>query len=681
MEVEKLRNIALIGHSGEGKTTLAEAILFNCGVIDRQGKTDDGNTVMDYDPEEISKKSSIGLSCANAEYKGYKFNIIDVPGFYDFECEMAEALAVVDAAIVVSGASGILTVGAEKAIDYCIKHRIPALLFINGLDKENSDFIKTVNAIKEKYGHKIAPMIVPNMVDGKMKGFIKVAYGVLRDWERNEYPIPDYLQADYEEARLAMNEAAAENDEELLEKFFAEGDLSPEEIERGVKLGISSCSTITVLGGSALKNHGVYNLMDKIISTLPSPKDAGIQNALINGEKVPVNPDVNAQTVVRVFKTVVDPYVGRLNYVKVVSGKLKSGQVLKIAKSSEEERISGIYTVVGKKQESVSELCAGDIGAVSKLTNVKTGDTLYETEEVIFKDIQVPPANYKRAVFAVKKGEEDKIFAGLNKLKDEDISFKVEKNVDTGEMLIYGVGATQLEVLKKKLKSKFSVDALLVEPKIAYKETIRKVAEGEGKHKKQSGGAGQYGHVKIRFESGASDGLYEFNEEVVGGAVPKQYFPAVDKGLREAIKEGVLAGYPLINLKATLYDGSYHDVDSKEVAFVAAAKLAYADGISKADPVILEPVMTVTVTAPDSYMGDIMGDMNKRRGRIMFTDQDGSNTIITAEVPESEVAEYPADLRSLTQGRGSFTMEFARYEEVPYEQQAKIIAEAKKNKE
>ena len=681
MEVEKLRNIALIGHSGEGKTTLAEAILFNCGVIDRQGKTDDGNTVMDYDPEEISKKSSIGLSCANAEYKGYKFNIIDVPGFYDFECEMAEALAVVDAAIVVSSASGILTVGAEKAIDYCIKHRIPALLFINGLDKENSDFIKTVNAIKEKYGHKIAPMIVPNMVDGKMKGFIKVAYGVLRDWERNEYPIPDYLQADYEEARLAMNEAAAENDEELLEKFFAEGDLSPEEIERGVKLGISSCSTITVLGGSALKNHGVYNLMDKIISTLPSPKDAGIQNALINGEKVPVNPDVNAQTVVRVFKTVVDPYVGRLNYVKVVSGKLKSGQVLKIAKSSEEERISGIYTVVGKKQESVSELCAGDIGAVSKLTNVKTGDTLYETEEVIFKDIQVPPANYKRAVFAVKKGEEDKIFAGLNKLKDEDISFKVEKNVDTGEMLIYGVGATQLEVLKKKLKSKFSVDALLVEPKIAYKETIRKVAEGEGKHKKQSGGAGQYGHVKIRFESGASDGVYEFNEEVVGGAVPKQYFPAVDKGLREAIKEGVLAGYPLINLKATLYDGSYHDVDSKEVAFVAAAKLAYADGISKADPVILEPVMTVTVTAPDSYMGDIMGDMNKRRGRIMFTDQDGSNTIITAEVPESEVAEYPADLRSLTQGRGSFTMEFARYEEVPYEQQAKIIAEAKKNKE
>ena len=681
MEIDKLRNVALIGHSGEGKTTLAEAILFNCGVIDRQGKTDDGNTVMDYDPEEIAKKSSIGLSCANGEYKGYKFNIIDVPGFYDFECEMAEALAVVDAAIIVSGASGILTVGAEKAIDYCVEHKIPALLFINGLDKDNSNFIKTVNAIKEKYGHKIAPMIVPNMIDGKMKGFVKVAYGVLRDWERNEYPIPDYLQKDYEDAKLAMSEAAAENDEELLEKFFAEGELTPEEIERGVKLGISSCSTITVLGGSALKNHGVYNLMDKIISTLPSPKDAGIQRAVVNGEKVPVEPDENAQTVVRVFKTVVDPYVGRLNYVKVVSGKLKSGQTLKISKTGEEERISGLYTVVGKKQESVTELKAGDIGAVSKLSNVKTCDTLYETTDVVFKEIVVPPANYKKAVFALKKGEEDKIFAGLNKLKDEDISFKVEKNVDTGEMLIYGVGATQLEVLKKKLKSKFSVDAVLAEPKIAYKETIRKVAEGEGKHKKQSGGAGQYGHVKIRFESGAQDGIYEFNEEVVGGSVPKQFFPAVDKGLREAIKEGVLAGYPLINLKATLYDGSYHDVDSKEVAFVSAAKLAYADGIAKADPVILEPVMTVTVTAPDTYMGDIMGDMNKRRGRIMYTDQDGAKAIITAEVPESEIAEYSADLRSLTQGRGSFTMEFARYEEVPYEQQAKIIAEAKKNKE
>ena len=486
MDVDKLRNIALIGHSGEGKTTLAEAILFNCNAIDRQGKTDDGNTVMDYDAEEIAKKSSIGLACAYCEYKGYKFNIIDVPGFYDFECEMVQALAVADAAIIVAGGSGSLTVGTEKALDYCISHAIPAMLFINGLDKDNSDFIKTVNAIKEKYAHKIAPMIVPNMVDGKMKGFVKVAYGVLRDWERNEYPIPDYLQSAYEDAKLAVSEAAAENDEALLDKFFSEGELLPEEIERGVKLGINSCSTITVLGGSALKNHGVFNLMDKIISTLPSPKDAGIQKALVGDKKVAVMPNDSDQTVLRVFKTVVDPYVGRLNYIKVVSGVLKSGDSLKISGRDGEEKISGIYLVKGKKQEAVSELKAGDIGALSKLANVKTGDTLYQNSDTQFKPFAVPPAMYKRAVYAVKKGEEDKIFGGLNKLMDEDISFKVEKNLDTGEMIISGVGATQLEVLRKKLKSKFGVEALMQEPKIAYKETIKKSAEGEGKHKKQS---------------------------------------------------------------------------------------------------------------------------------------------------------------------------------------------------
>ena len=676
MDVDKLRNIAIIGHGGEGKTTLAEAILYNCKVIDRQGKVEDGNTVMDYDTEEISKKSSISLSCAYCEYNGYKLNLIDVPGFYDFECEMAQALAVCDSAIIVSGANGALTVGTEKAIDYCSSHQIPAILFINGLDKDNSNFIKTVDAIKEKYGHKIAPMIVPNMVDGKMKGFVKVAYGTLRNWDLTEEAIPEYLIEDYNNAKLAFTEAAAENDEELLDKFFNEGELAPEEIEYGVKMGISSCSTITVLGGSALKNHGIFNLMDKMISTLPSPKDAGIQRAIVNGEKIALPPCENAQTVVRVFKTVVDPYVGRLNYIKVVSGVLKSGDVLKITGNGEEEKISGIYSVIGKKQESISELKAGDIGALSKLSNVKTGDTLYQKDEVAFKPLDIPPANYKRAVYAEKKGEEDKIFAGLNKLKDEDVSFRVEKNVDTGEMIIAGVGATQLEVLRKKLKSKFGVDAILKEPKIAYKETIRKKAEGEGKHKKQSGGAGQYGHVKIRFEPSLEE--FEFVDEVVGGVVPKQFIPAVEKGLKEAIKEGVLAKFPLINLKATLYDGSYHAVDSKEVAFVSAAKLAYSEGLLKADPVIKEPIMSVIIKAPDGYLGDIMGDLNKRRGRILSADQDGALSVINAEVPESELLEYSLDLRSITQGRGVFSYEFARYEDVPYETQIKIIEEAKK---
>ena len=679
MDVDKIRNVALIGHSGEGKTTLAEAILFNCNAIDRQGKVDDGNTVMDFDAEEISKKSSISLACANGEYKGYKFNIIDVPGFYDFECEMVQALAVADSAIIVTGAGGNLTVGTEKAIDYCVEHEIPAMLFVNGLDKDNSDFIKTVSAIKEKYGHKIAPMIVPNIVDGKMKGFVKVAYGVLRDWERNEYPVPDYLQDAFEEAKLAVTEAAAENDEELLDKFFTEGELAPEEIESGVKKGINSCSTITVLGGSALKNHGVFNLMDKIISTLPSPKDAGLQRATVKGSfRVPVSPNENAQTVLRVFKTVVDPYLGRLNYVKVISGMLKSGVTLKVSGDGREEKISAIYTLKGKKTEAVDSLSAGDIGALNKLNDVKTGDTLYETNETEFKKFEVPSPMYRKTVSALKKGEEDKIFAGLNKLADEDISFSVSKNVDTGEMIIAGIGAIQLQVLCKKLKHKFGVDAVLGTPKVAYKETIKKVAEGEGKHKKQTGGAGQYGHCKVRFEPGAEDGVYEFVDAVVGGAVPNSYIPAVDKGLREAVKVGVLAGYPMVNVKATLFDGSSHSVDSKEVAYVSAAKLAYQDGITKASPVILEPIMKVVITVPDSYLGDIMGDINKRRGRILGTEQDGDKAVIIADIPESETLEYATDLRSLTQARGKFTIEFARYEEVTFDQQAKIIADAKK---
>lgn len=679
MDVDKIRNVALIGHSGEGKTTLAEAILLNTGAIDRQGKVEDGNTVMDFDVEEINKKSSISLACAYGEYRGYKFNIIDVPGFYDFECEMVQALAVADSAIIVSGASGALTVGTEKAIDYCVEHEIPALIFINGLDKENSSFIKTVNAIKEKYGHKIAPMIVPNMVDGKMKGFVKVAYGVLRDWERNEYPIPDYLQDAYEEAKLAITEAAAENDEALLEKFFSEGELSAGEIESGVKKGINSCSTITVLGGSAAKNHGVFNLMDKIISTLPSPKDAGLQRAKVKGTfKVPVSPNENTQTVLRVFKTVVDPYLGRLNYVKVISGKLKQGMTLKVSGDGREEKIGAAYYIKGKKQDAASEIIAGDIGALNKLNDVKTGDTLYETNETEFKKFDVPSPMYKRTVTAAKKGEEDKIFAGLSKLADEDISFNVSKNPDTGEMIISGVGAMQLQVLCKKLKSKFGVEAVLGVPKIAYKETIRKVSEGEGTHKKQSGGAGQYGNCKIRFEPGAEDGVYQFVDAIVGGVISNSFIPAVDKGLREAVKTGVLAGYPVINLKATLFDGKMHPVDSKEVAFVSAAKIAFAEGMKNASPVILEPIMKVVITVPSDYLGDIMGDINKRRGRILGTEQDGEKSVIIADIPKSETLEYATDLRSLTQARGKFTIEFARYEEVPFDQQSKIIAEAKK---
>lgn len=683
IRTEEIRNVAIIGHSGEGKTTLTEAILFNAGAIDRQGKVDDGNTVSDFEQEEIARKTSISLTASRCEYTDRKnrhvvFNLLDVPGFFDFEGERSEALAAADNALIVTGANGTLTVGTEKAIEYCLKNKIPSILFINGLDKDNANFVKTVHAIKEKYGNKIAPMIIPNMVDEKMKGFVKVAYGVLRDWERNEHPIPANLQSDYEEARLALCEAAAENDEGLLDKFFADGDLTGEEIERGVKLGVKACTTITVLGGSALKNQGIFNLMDKMVSTMLSPADAQPQKAFDDGKEIEIRPDSGAPAVVRVFKTTVDPFVGRLNMFKVLNGTVKSGDTLIDGRTGEVQKISSIYYLRGKKQIPTDEIVAGDIGAFAKLGAVATGDALSVSGKIVTPTIKMPPAEYAMAIGSAKKGEEDKVFAGLKKLQEEDVSFRIEKNADTGEMLIVGVGDTQLSVLCKKLKNKFGCDAVLTEPRVAYRETIRKSAEGEGKHKKQSGGAGQYGHCKVRFEPGAEDGVYEFVDAVVGGVVPRQFIPAVDKGLKEAIKEGVLAGYPVVNLKCTLFDGSYHPVDSKEVAFVSAARFAYLDGMKKASPCILEPVMKMDITVPDGYLGDIMGDMNKRRGRILGTDTVDGNAVVTAEAPQAEILKYATDLRSMTQGRGSYVTEFVRYEEVPSNLQDKIIAEAKK---
>lgn len=683
IRTEEIRNVAIIGHSGEGKTTLTEAILFNAGAIDRQGKVDDGNTVSDFEQEEIARKTSISLTASRCEYTDRKnrhvvFNLLDVPGFFDYDGERSEALAAADNALIVTGANGTLTVGTEKAIEYCLKNKIPSILFINGLDKDNANFVKTVHAIKEKYGNKIAPMIIPNMVDEKMKGFVKVAYGVLRDWERNEHPIPANLQSDYEEARLALCEAAAENDEELLDKFFADGDLTGEEIERGVKLGVKACTTITVLGGSALKNQGIFNLMDKMVSTMLSPADAKPQKAFDDGKEIEIRPDPNAPAVVRVFKTTVDPFVGRLNMFRVLNGTVKSGDTLIDGRTGESQKISSIYYLRGKKQIPTDEIIAGDIGAFAKLGAVATGDALSVSGKMVTPTIEMPSAEYAMAIGSAKKGEEDKVFAGLKKLQEEDVSFRIEKNPDTGEMLIVGVGDTQLSVLCKKLKNKFGCDAVLTEPKVAYRETIRKSAEGEGKHKKQSGGAGQYGHCKVRFEPGAEDGVYEFVDAVVGGVVPRQFIPAVDKGLKEAIKEGVLAGYPVVNLKCTLFDGSYHPVDSKEVAFVSAARLAYLDGMKKASPCILEPVMKMDITVPDGYLGDIMGDMNKRRGRILGTDTVDGNAVVTAEAPQAEILKYATDLRSMTQGRGSYVTEFVRYEEVPSNLQDKIIAEAKK---
>ncbi len=681
---EKIRNIAIIGHGGEGKTSLAEAMLFNGKATDRLGKISEKNTVMDYDQEELARGSSISLACAYCEWDDVKINIIDVPGFYDFEGEFTSALRAVGSAVLVADANGQVSVGAEKSIAFCLKHRIPLMIFINGIDKENSNYVQTVEAFRAKYGKKIATMHTPILINNKMKGYVSVISGKAYEFTqggRNEIPVPETMKEEVALLKEGLIEAAAETSEQFLDKFFEQGTLSNDEIIAGVKNGLVAGDTIPVLGGSATQNLGVINLMNEIRDILPSPFERRpmLATQTSNGEIRNVYCDKDKPFSAQVFKTVADPFVGKLNMIRVFTGVLKSGMTVYNATTGEKERINTIYLMKGKKQEPVDCLYAGDIGAVNKLNATNTGDTLCdENDKIKFYDIPFPKPVLTMAIEAAKRGEEDKVFQGLNRLSEEDLTFKVEKDLETGETVIRGQGETQLEVLCRKLKAKFGCEAVLKDPKVAFKETITATAEAEGKHKKQTGGAGQFGVVNIKFEPGASDGNFEFVDAVVGGAVPKQFIPAVEKGLREAIQKGVLAGYPMVNLKCTLFDGKYHPVDSKEVAFVSAAKLAYEDAIARAKPVILEPVYSYEITVPDTYTGDILGDMNKRRGRILGMDAVDGLQVISCEAPLVEMLKYATDLRSMTQGRGKFRAEFLRYEEVPFQAQEKIIADAKK---
>lgn len=677
IKAEDIRNIAVIGHSGEGKTSVCEAILFNGKSTDRLGKTTEGTTVTDYDEQEIARQMSISLSAAFTVWNGVKINLLDVPGFYDFEGELNEALRAAGGALIVTSASGTLSVGAEKCLDLCLKNKIPMVIFINGMDKDNADYEGTVNALKAKYAGKIAPIQIPLMQGNKMIGYINaLTEKAFRFSEEGlkEIPIPEEMKGTLATMQENLTETAAENDEALLDKYFSEGELSKEEIIHGIRKGIYNVNTIPVMAGSALQNRGIINLMDEIVKYMPKAIERRevLASAVGKDELVGITCIENAPFAAQVFKTVVDPFVGKLNVMKVFRGTLKSGSTVYNSTTGKTERISQIYLLKGKKQEVVSELNAGDIGAVSKLTATNTGDTLCdESEKVKFDPIHFPRPVLSMAIYAEKKGDEDKIFAGLNKLAEEDYTFTVSKNAETGEMVISGQGETHLDVINKKLKAKFNVSALLKTPKIAYRETIRKTVDAEGKHKKQSGGHGQYGHCKVRFEP--FDGEFEFAEEVVGGSVPKQYIPAVEKGLRECLPNGVLAGYPVTGLRAVLYDGSYHDVDSSEMAFKLAAALAFKEGLKNANPVLLEPIMKLRIAIPESYLGDIMGDMNKRRGRILGIDMLDDMQVVNAEAPQAELFRYATDLRSMTQGRGKFVAELERYEEVPFAEAEKII--------
>ncbi|MBE7077749.1 MAG: elongation factor G [Clostridiales bacterium] len=680
---ENIRNIAIVGHSGEGKTTLCEAMLFNGGAIDRMGKVTDGTTVSDYDDLEKAKKMSIYTSCSHLMWKDVKVNLLDLPGYYDFEGERNEGLRAAGGALLVIGANGVIPIGAESVVDYCLKLGKPLIIFINGMDKDNADYLGTVQALKVKYAGKLAPIQIPIMENGKMQGCINAlqerAY-LFKEGGPQEIPIPENMMDQVEEMKAQLMETAAENDEILLDKYFETGELTREETIRGIRIGIASVNTIPVMAGSALTNRGVINLLNEIVTYMPQARErlnTMVEDLNEKGKVYSIRTDEDAPFAAQVFKTVIDPFSGKLSYIKSFRGVLKSGTTVWNPNTECEERIGQVYVLRGKKMEPVDQLAAGDIGAVNKLSNTNTGDTLCDINaKVKFSPIYFPKPTLFMSVSAEKKGEEDKVFAGLAKLREEDYTFSIEKNAETSEMVIGGQGDIQIEMLAKKVKARYGVDMKLSDPKIAYRETIRGTAEAEGKHKKQSGGHGQYGHCKIRFSPCEEEFIFE--EEVVGGAVPKNYFPAVEKGLREAMEHGPLAGYPVTGLKAVLYDGSYHDVDSNELSFKMAASLAYKDGLKNAKPVLLEPIYRLKIAVPGDYLGDVMGDINKRRGRIMGTDTEGDRSIITAEVPLAEIKTYTMELRSLTRGSGKFVSEFLGYEDVPPMLVDKIVAEAQK---
>ena len=683
-----LRNVAIVGHGSEGKTTLTEAMLLNAGVLDRMGRVEDGNTVSDYDAEEIKRTISISASLAPLEWKDVKINLIDVPGYFDFVGEMVEALRLADSAIIVVGAMSGLPVGAEKAWDMCEKENKPRMIFINGMDREHADYAKTLELLKGKFGTHIAPISIPILEGTSVTGYVDLISMKAYRAEKKGYAeieVPSAVKDVAESLRDALIEAAAESDDDLLEKYFGGEELTTQEIISGLRRGVLSGAIAPVVGGSALQNALVVPLLDTIVNYLPSPADVPEMKAVDTktGEEVSVPCDPSAPFAGQIIKTMADPFVGKLSIFRVYSGTLKSGTSFLNVTRDKTEKVGNLYTMRGKKQIEMDCLIAGDIGALAKLQNSNTGDSICDPSRPLsFAQMDFPAPCISMAVYVQKEGEEDKVFGGLVRLEEEDPTFELEKTTDTIETIIKGMGELHLEIITRKLQNKFGVGANLKDPKIPYRETIRKSVKAQGRHKKQSGGHGQFGDCWIEFEPIFGSDEFEFVDKVVGGVVPRQFIPAVEKGLRENLAKGVLAGYPMVGIRATLYDGSYHPVDSSEMAFKTAARLALKKGCMEANPVLLEPIYKVSVFVPNDYMGDIIGDMNRRRGRIMgMNPLPGGIQEVMAEVPLAEMFKYATDLRSMTQARGSFTMQFDRYEEVPANIAQKVIENAKKDED
>ncbi len=682
--VQNIRNVCLVGHSGSGKTALAESLLFMTNAVSRMGKSADGNTVCDFDPEEIRRQISISTAIAPIEYKGCKINLLDTPGAFDFAGEVMEALRAADAAIIVCSAKDGISVGFEKVWKYCEERNMPRFIYISKTDEENSDYNATFNALRERYGNKIAPLVVPMWDAGKVTtGLIdtlnKRAYE-LKDYKRVEVDIPADKEGVVAEFNEALKESVAETSDEMMDKYFGGEDFTYPEMINGLRQGVRELSMFPVLFGSAVNCIGSLMLMDYIVELLPNPAEGNFHKATLQDgettEEFVVSP--GGVPTAFVFKTMSDQY-GKYSMIKVLSGVITSDLSLVNSRTGDTEKLGRLYKMTGKKAEEVKELTCGDIGAIGKMEKVKTGDTLCDPRKVVaLKGIPFAEPCYSKAIAPKTRGQDDKVAAGLARMNEEDPSFSVVNNAETRQVVLSGAGDMQLDVLVSRLKSRFGVEAELSPARVPYRETIKKKVEAHGRHKKQTGGSGQFGDVWVRFEPQYETDDMIFAEEVFGGSVPKNFFPAVEKGLREAANKGVLAGYPLVGLKATLYDGSYHPVDSNEMAFKTAAQLAYKEGIANANPTILEPIGALKVTIPDSYLGDVMGDLNKRRGRVMGMNPTGDGEqILEAEVPMAEMTSYAIDLRSITQSRGSFTFSFVRYEEAPPAARDKAIEDAK----
>ena len=666
----RIRNIALTGHSDSGKTSLAEALLFKAGASDRLGKTSEGNTVCDFDPEEIKRKVSVCTAVAPFAWGSTKINLIDTPGLFDFAGEAAQGVRAAESLLIaVSGKSGV-DVGTEKAYKMAKDLSKATLFFVSKLDVEHSDFYKVLEELKSTFGPSVCPIVVPYVEDQQVKCYINLidmkAYTYDDKGEAHEVDMPDFGHR-LDGLTAAVSEAVAETDESLFEKYFSGEQFTRDEIIRGVHTGVTNGSISPVLCGCSTNLQGIDMLLDCIVDLLPSPWEKGAEVAVdAEGEPIEVPCTDEAPLAAYVFKTIADPFVGKLSYVKVISGKLAADS-------------APINYIRGKKQEDTAYITAGDIGAVTKLAATETGDALCDPKKVLsFDPIHFPHPCLTMAIKAEAKGDEAKIASALQRLMEEDPTLAYENNAETHQQLISGLGEQHLDVLVSKLKNKFGVSVSLEVPRVAYRETIRKKVKVQGKHKKQSGGHGQFGDVWVEFEPTVGDDLV-FEEKVFGGAVPKSFFPAVEKGLQDCVKHGVLAGYPVVGLKATLVDGSYHPVDSSEMSFKMAASLAYKAGMPQASPVLLEPIGNLKVYVPDSNTGDIIGDLNKRRGRVLGMNpaNDGLQEI-EADVPMSEMSDFATAIRSMTQGRGYFTLEFARYEQLPSNLEAKVIEEAKK---